>query len=102
MSTLLYRQHAQHTVIIDTMHTMHIEDLLSGNEWIHNNINGLNVLNARETPKMGFRGPEVQILSPRPISNNKYRELATMLIPFFVWETGKSYQICTNLKYHRA
>jgi hypothetical protein len=40
MSTLLYRQHAQHTVNIDTMHT---DDLLSGNEWIRNKFNRLNV-----------------------------------------------------------
>jgi len=39
MSTLLYRQHAQHTVNIDTMH---IDDLLSGNERIRNYIYGLN------------------------------------------------------------
>ena len=66
MSTLLYRQHAQHAVNIDTMHTIHTDHFLSGNEWIRNNINGLNVLNAQETPKMGFKGSEVQILSPRP------------------------------------
>jgi len=36
MSTLLYRQYAQHAVIIDAMHTMHMDRLLSGNEWIRN------------------------------------------------------------------
>ena len=41
MSILLYRQHAQHTVIIDSMHTMHTNYLLSSNEWIRNNINRL-------------------------------------------------------------
>ncbi len=70
MSTLLYRQHAQHAVNIDTMHTMHTNHLLSGNEWIRNNINGLSVINAREPTKMGFKGSEVQIFSPRPIIND--------------------------------
>ena len=83
MSTLLYRQHAQHAVNIDTMHTMHRDHLLSGNEWIRNYINRLVVRNAQETPKMGFKGSEVQIFSPRPKFDLNNRELASMLIPCF-------------------
>ncbi len=56
MSTLFYRQHAQHTVNIDTMHTMHKDHVLSSNECIHNNINKLNVIMCAGTPENGVQG----------------------------------------------
>jgi len=38
---------------------------------------------------MGFKGPEVQILSPRPKFRRKYRELAATLTPFFLGKMKK-------------
>jgi hypothetical protein len=85
MSTLLYRQNAQHTVIIDTMHTMHIDHLLSGNEWIGNNIRWLNKQSAQERLKMGFKGSS-RFERDRPDQIiNKKSGLEILLTRLFHW-----------------